>query len=107
MRDIAQIKSLLPEVVTFAYIDSDQLRVHASAAPDDAHAAKRAQKQRELDEAYRAGGAGEEATDERRAGGGETVLLFSFNDGELRSENGVGKVITKKFQCVRILPTLA
>ncbi|BGP03230.1 ATP-dependent 3'-5' DNA helicase [Rhodotorula toruloides] len=98
MRDIAQIKSLLPEVVTFAYIDSDQLRVHASGTPEDAQAAKREQKQRELDEAYRAGGAGEEAAEGRRAGGGETVLLFSFNDGELRSENGVGKVITKKFQ---------
>ncbi|GEM12534.1 DNA/RNA helicase, DEAD/DEAH boxtype [Rhodotorula toruloides] len=97
MRDIAQIKSLLPDVVTFAYIDSDQLRVHAAGTSDDAQAAKWKQRQRDLDEAYRAGGVGEQATEGRRTGG-ETVLLFSFNDGELRSENGVGKVITKKFQ---------
>lgn len=98
MHDIAQIKSLLPDVITFAYISSDILRVHASSVPeDDPHAAAREKKRLELDEAYRAGALGEAA--ERAAKEGESsVLLFSFNDGELRSENGVGKVMRKKFQ---------
>ena len=62
---------------------------------------------RELDEAYRAGGRGEqvkESVDEYgRKKAGETVLLFGFNDGELKSENGVGKVITRRFQSVPLL----
>ncbi|GAA5961287.1 hypothetical protein JCM21900_006508 [Sporobolomyces salmonicolor] len=105
LRDIAQIKSLLPSLISFAYIDSDLLRVHSAADPsfsEDPRAAKREQRARELDEAYRAGAAGEEARDvngsERAKKGGETVLLFGFNDGELKSENGVGKVVTRKFQ---------
>ncbi|GAA5990376.1 hypothetical protein JCM10908_007343 [Rhodotorula pacifica] len=100
MHDIAQIKSLLPEVITFAYISSDILRVHASSIPeDDPHAAAREKKRLELDEAYRAGAIGEAANPAGTAAKGETsVLLFSFNDGELRSENGVGKVMRKKFQ---------
>lgn len=108
MQDIAQIKSLLPDVVSFAYISSDLLRVHAStqAPSDDPRVAKRQQKARELDEAFRAGGAGED----RDAAGGEkreqkeTVLLFAFNDGELKSENGAGKIVTRKFQSVASCP---
>ncbi|GAA5820197.1 hypothetical protein JCM10212_004915 [Sporobolomyces blumeae] len=109
MHDIAQIKSLLPTLISFAYIDSEQLRVHTSSIPDgaeteaDRRAAKRAERQRVLDEAYRAGAMGEEARDfrgenGRKKKGNETVLLFGFNDGELKSENGVGKVITRRFQ---------
>ncbi|GAA5888384.1 hypothetical protein JCM6882_008599 [Rhodosporidiobolus microsporus] len=102
MHDIAQIKSLLPEVVSFAYISSDVLRVHASSSSssssDDPRARKREQKARELDEAYRAGGIGEEAKEVGRSKPSETVLLFAFNDGELKSENGAGKIVTKKFQ---------
>lgn len=99
MHDIAQIKSLLPELVSFAYIDSEVLRVHASAAPADAdpRTAKREQRMRELDEAYRSAGAGEEGQDDGRKKSGETVLLFSFNDGELKSPSGAGKIINKKF----------
>ncbi|TNY24113.1 hypothetical protein DMC30DRAFT_346352 [Rhodotorula diobovata] len=97
MHDIAQIKSLLPELVSFAYIDSEVLRVHASAAPADAdpRTAKREQRMRELDEAYRSAGAGEEGQDDGRKKSGETVLLFSFNDGELKSPSGAGKIINK------------
>jgi len=108
MHDIAQIKSLLPTLISFAYIDSEHLRVHSSSAVDgveteaERKAAKREKRQRELDEAYRAGGQGEEARDELdelgRKKRGATVLLFGFNDGELKSENGVGKVITRRFQ---------
>lgn len=101
MHDIAQIKSLLPDVITFAYISSDILRVHASSVPeDDPHAAAREKKRLELDEAYRAGALGEaaKATESAAKEGDSSVLLFSFNDGELRSENGVGKVMRKKFQ---------
>lgn len=116
MHDIAQIKSLLPTLISFAYIDSEHLRVHASGSsqhqtgPDVAATmteaerklAKRQERARELDEAYRAGGRGErveETVDEvGRKKPGQTVLLFGFNDGELKSENGVGKVITRRFQ---------
>lgn len=100
MHDIAQIKSLLPELITFAYISSDNLRVHAAAgAEEDPHAAAREKKRRELDEAYRAGSLGEAAKAlDKAKNANPTVLLFSFNDGELRSENGVGKVMRKKFQ---------
>ncbi|GAA6007572.1 hypothetical protein JCM11491_004211 [Sporobolomyces phaffii] len=108
MHDIAQIKSLLPTLISFAYIDSEHLRVHSSSAPDgevteaDRKAAKREQRMRDLDEAYRAAGKGEQVKesvdDFGRQKAGETVLLFGFNDGELKSENGVGKVITRRFQ---------
>ncbi|GAA5939438.1 hypothetical protein JCM10213_008660 [Rhodosporidiobolus nylandii] len=100
MHDIAQIKSLLPALVSFAYIDSDTLRVHAAdAPPEDPRTAERQQKALELDEAYRAAGVGEEAADVgRRKEAKETVLLFAFNDGELKSENGAGKIVTRKFQ---------
>jgi DEAD/DEAH box helicase domain-containing protein len=109
MHDIAQIKSLLPTLISFAYIDSEHLRIHSSSAPDsevmteaERKAAKREERMRALDEAYRAGGKGEQAketVDEYgRKKAGETVLLFGFNDGELKSENGVGKVITRRFQ---------
>jgi len=105
MHDIAQIKSLLPELVSFAYIDSDVLRVHTSAAASpstesDPRAAKREKRQRELDEAYRTAGAGEESREGEVKKSGETVLLFSFNDGELKSPSGAGKIINKKFSCV-------
>ncbi|GAA5988689.1 hypothetical protein JCM5350_003851 [Sporobolomyces pararoseus] len=109
MHDIAQIKSLLPTLISFAYIDSEHLRIHSSSAPEgeemteaERRAKKREDRMRELDEAYRAGGKGEqvkESVDEYgRKKAGETVLLFGFNDGELKSENGVGKVITRRFQ---------
>ncbi|GAA5980934.1 hypothetical protein JCM11641_005489 [Rhodosporidiobolus odoratus] len=98
-RDIAQIKSLLPELVSFAYIDSDSLRLHASAPPDDPKAEKRQQKALELDEAFRAGAIGQEAQDVGKSKEvKDTVLLFAFNDGELKSENGAGKIVTRKFQ---------
>ncbi|GJN93801.1 hypothetical protein Rhopal_006859-T1 [Rhodotorula paludigena] len=100
MHDIAQIKSLLPELVSFAYIDSQHLRVHAAAAADedeDDRTSKRERKNRELDEAYRAGGVGEEAREMDGKKTGETVLLFSFHDGELKSDNGVGKIFNRKF----------
>lgn len=103
MHDIAQIKSLLPELVSFAYIDSQHLRVHAAAAADedeDDRTSKRERKNRELDEAYRAGGVGEEAREMDGKKTGETVLLFSFHDGELKSDNGVGKIFNRKFSYV-------
>ncbi|GAA5861985.1 hypothetical protein JCM8547_001547 [Rhodosporidiobolus lusitaniae] len=98
MQDIAQIKSLLPEVVSFAYMSSDVLRVHAQPTSDDPRLAKRQQKARELDEAYRLGGTGEETVGLLRKEPTETVLHFAFNDGELKSENGAGKIVLKKFQ---------
>lgn len=84
INDIAQIKSLLPHLITFAYIDSELLRVH-SAGGDDA-AAKRAQKTRELDEAYALAGAGQDP--ESKPKKKEIVLLFSFNDGEIKATSG-------------------
>ncbi|KAM0747754.1 P-loop containing nucleoside triphosphate hydrolase protein [Meredithblackwellia eburnea MCA 4105] len=95
IHDIAQIKSLLPELVTFAYIDSEILRVHSAGA--DEAAVRRAEKQKELDEAYQMAANGEEDSGEKRGRKEkEIVLLFNFNDGELKAANGVGKVMSRK-----------
>ena len=88
IQDIAQIKSLLPLLVTFAYIDSELLRVHSAGG--DAKA-RREQKKRELDEAYALAGKPDQPARLKN----EVVLLFSFNDGELKSSNGVGKVFSR------------
>lgn len=105
MHDIAQMKSLLPDLITFAYIDSELLRIHSAGAEAGSDAAAaRAKKRQELDDEYERAargakegeflGEGKEVEKARK----ETVLLFKFNDGELKSSNGVGKVITRKFQ---------
>lgn len=96
MHDIAQIKSLLPKLVTFAYIDSEALRVHSegAAAAHDAHKQTREareKRRREIDALYA------EAVGAKQEEGVPRVLLFAFNDGELKSANGVGKVITRRF----------
>ncbi|SCZ94454.1 BZ3500_MvSof-1268-A1-R1_Chr12-2g03910 [Microbotryum saponariae] len=105
MHDIAQIKSLLPQLVTFAYIDAEMLRIHSTSANPSGHdgaeddaRSRRMKKARELDEAY-----AEAAAQVQEVGGSHNkkesaVLMFSFNDGELKSSNGVGKVITRKWQ---------
>jgi DEAD/DEAH box helicase domain-containing protein len=96
MNDIAQMKSLLPELITFAYIDAELLRVHSAGSETKA---RQQQKKMELDEAYRLAGSG--AAEERaKKDKGEVVLLFEFNDGELKSSNGVGKVFNRKLKYV-------
>lgn len=98
MQDIGQMKSLLPELITFAYIDSELLRVHATGSEGDQ---RRRDKMQELDEEYER--AAREPTEDdieqpSKNGKKDVVLIFKFNDGELKSINGVGKVITKKWQ---------
>lgn len=98
MQDIGQMKSLLPELITFAYIDSELLRIHASGSEGDPRSRD---KQHELDEEYeRAARGPTDDGDEAPSGKSkkDVVLLFKFNDGELKSINGVGKVITRKWQ---------
>ena len=99
MQDIGQMKSLLPELITFAYIDSELLRIHASGNTEGDP--RRRDKMQELDEEYeRAARAltedGEEPPSKKSKK--DVVLIFKFNDGELKSINGVGKVITRKWQ---------
>ncbi|SGZ30209.1 BQ5605_C110g13216 [Microbotryum silenes-dioicae] len=59
MHDIAQIKSLLPQLITFAYIDAEMLRIHSTSANPSGHdgaeddaRSRRMKKARELDGAY-------------------------------------------------------
>ncbi|KAK4700620.1 DEAD/DEAH box helicase domain-containing protein, partial [Phenoliferia sp. Uapishka_3] len=102
IHDIAQIKSLLPSLITFAYIDSELLRVHSAGGDEEEKKkqTRRQEKARELDEDYerlnRANANGDSAEGRGWKKEKEIVLLFSFNDGELKAANGVGKVVTKK-----------
>lgn len=67
-----------------------------SAGGDEAPPTRRQEKARELDDAYAMAGKGQA---EHQGGGKkekEIVLLFAFNDGELKAANGVGKVVTRK-----------
>lgn len=104
MQDIGQMKSLLPSLITFAYIDSELLRIHA--AGNNEVDPRRRDKMQELDEEYeraaRAPTEGEDGEDAPAAKPSkkDVVLIFKFNDGELKSSNGVGKVITRKWQYV-------
>lgn len=93
--DIAQIKSLLPSLISFAYVDAEALRVHALGANEANR--KRIEKQRDLDEAFQAASSTSSSSSKGK-GKEETVLFFAFNDGELKAANGVGKVISRKFQ---------
>jgi DEAD/DEAH box helicase domain-containing protein len=98
INDIAQIKSLLPSLIRFAYIDRDLLQVHALG--DDSEKAK---KQLERDQLYvindgnnAEGDASASSSGQTGTGAPEQVLVFEFNDGELKGKGG--KVITKRFQ---------
>ncbi|KAK4049985.1 ATP-dependent 3'-5' DNA helicase [Microbotryomycetes sp. JL201] len=100
MIDIGQIKSLLPELVTFAYIDAELMRIHATGANADdeksAAADKRRQRMQELDEEFEKASlalAAEAAAPSARPAKKDVVLMFSFNDPDLKSSNGLGKVV--------------
>lgn len=91
MHDIAQIKSLLPTLIKFAYIERSLLQVHA-----EGHDAEKARKAQERDRLFVipgpdsvAGNGMPQVKDE------EQVLVFEFNDGELKGKGG--KVIHKRF----------
>lgn len=92
VHDIAQIKSLLPRLITFAYIDSELLRVHSAGAGEAS--SRRAGKAKQLDDAYELAGSNDAPQVKAK---NDVVLLFSFNDGELKSSNGAGKVKNRKF----------
>jgi len=86
---MAQIKALLPDLITFAYTDAEMLQVHAPNAPTDPAKAKRLEQQRELDAQYEAVAMGRAHLDRPPDGLGkgkkkEEVLLFRFDDGELK-----------------------
>lgn len=99
VHDIAQIKALLPDLISFAYIDSELLRVNPAGGGSEA-SQRKGKKAQELDLAYEAAAA---STSDLPSKSEETVLLFSFNDGELKSSNGVGKVISRKFRYAFLL----
>ena len=94
VHDIAQIKSLLPTLVRFAYIDRSLLQVHALG--DDSEKTKKQQERDALFVLNQTNGsdaAPSVADDSAEAH--EQVLVFEFNDGELKGKGG--KVIHKKF----------
>lgn len=105
--DLAQLKSLCPDLISLAYVDQEALSLHLEGvAPAPARRAREAQRM-ELDEAYAlaarrsaaGGGDGEAdggflpaadldrpsttALGKRKQADEEYVLLFEFNDGTL------------------------
>jgi DEAD/DEAH box helicase domain-containing protein len=99
IKDIAQIKSLLPGLITFAYIDKDLMRIHEDSLAErdrvNAKGKSRKDRREEVDKAYEKAAA-EGGDAERLEEEEDVVLQFQFNDGELKSSNGVGKVITRR-----------
>lgn len=90
IHDIAQIKSLLPTLIRFAYIDRDLLQVHA--AGEDTEKAK---KQQARDQLFVIKEPGQpEGPAASSSGEQGQVLVFEFNDGELKGKGG--KVIHRK-----------
>lgn len=102
MNDIAQMKALLPDIIVFAWIDSEILRVHAAGG--DEKTIRRNAKTKAIDDAFESAASGSGKKKEENK---EVVLLFSFNDGELKSSNGVGKLFLRKFQSVLSLSTFS
>ena len=88
-------------MITFSYVDPELLRLHSDSSVLNATAgveSGKAKNRREVDEQYEAisnVAAEEEGGKEKESK--EVVLQFSFNDGEIKSANGVGKVIGRKF----------
>lgn len=84
VHDVAQIRALLPSLVNFVYVDPEALQVlQANAAnnqPD--HYAD---------------------PSDSVAPGSPHVLLFQFNDGELKAIGGTGKAITKRWYVVHLV----
>ncbi|KAI5481435.1 DNA/RNA helicase, DEAD/DEAH box type [Pseudohyphozyma bogoriensis] len=89
IHDLAQIKSLLPALITFAYIDEEMLRVHAAGGDEE-----KAKKEKEKDEIYQFASSDKG----KETGAKESVLLFVFNDGELKSSNSVSGKVGGKFR---------
>lgn len=87
------MKSLLPHLLTFAYVDPELTRIHSD---NNANLSRRVEKRKEVDEAYVvAGGLGAGPVKPKGV-----VLSFEFNDAELKASNGVGKLMTRKFKFV-------
>ncbi|KAK4051490.1 ATP-dependent 3'-5' DNA helicase [Microbotryomycetes sp. JL221] len=99
------IKRRARHLVTFAYIDADLMRIHATGANNEDEKSQAAQKRRqrmqELDEEFeKASLAALAAETENNAESSsskgtkkDVVLMFSFNDPDLKSSNGLGKVV--------------
>jgi DEAD/DEAH box helicase domain-containing protein len=81
VHDVAQIKSLLPNLIKFAYLDQEALQVHLHGAD--------AGKGKEKEDSY---------TTEEKPEKTDLVLFFQFNDGELKSSNKGGKVLKKRLR---------
>lgn len=75
------MKSLLPGLINFAYIEPETLRVHHQGAET---------KTQEKDEAFASAAAPPPMDAEQQ------VLFFQFNDGELKASNKGGKVVKKR-----------
>ncbi|CAD6569915.1 MAG: hypothetical protein CYPHOPRED_003651 [Cyphobasidiales sp. Tagirdzhanova-0007] len=93
IHDIAQIKSLLPNLIRFAYIDRELLQVHAMG--DDSEKARKKQERDQMFMLNDLTSQDSTADPSTSQSGNEQVLVFEFNDGELKGKGG--KVITKRF----------
>lgn len=79
IRDVAQIKALIPIAVTFAYVDEASLQV-AVLGEEDGIKGGRAKEFRSLDLQR------DENTDKRETGKSKELLLFEFIDGDLKRQ---------------------
>ena len=93
IHEIAQIKSLLPTLIRFAYIDRELLQVHAIG--DDSEKARKKQERDQMFVLSETINGDPESEKNGADKGNEQVLVFEFNDGELKGKGG--KVITKRF----------
>ena len=94
VHEIAQIKSLLPKLVDFIYVEPDVLSVHLQGAEAKG---KGKSKAAAADDEY-----AQAAVEGPPKAAEDHVLLFQFNDGELKSSNKGGKVFTNRRQrCAR------
>lgn len=92
--DLAQIKSLCPDLVDFAYAKTDDVASHLVDSVDEARSAK----SREIDEAY----AFSHFADGRQASVEPTtkdfILIFAFKDGEQSAPKATSSGKVQKFR---------
>lgn len=78
VHDVAQIRALLPSLINFVYVEPETLQVLQSSSTQRAdHYEPSSSSATKPPQSY--------------------VLLFQFNDGELRAIGGTGKAVTKRW----------
>ncbi|GAA98907.1 uncharacterized protein L969DRAFT_76721 [Mixia osmundae IAM 14324] len=91
IQEIAQMKALLPELVRFAYIAPELLKIHMEGAEQKPQSGKFGKKDKDNaeNESF-------ELPDMSRVDPDEQVLIFEFTDGEVKAEKGGGKFNSRR-----------